>query len=126
MRKTVLRIRIRDAVPFWPLDAGSGMGKKSRSGSGMNIPDHVAESAETLFRVEFFDADPDPRTFWALIRVGKNSDPGSGINITIFWVEILKFFDADQESFWSWIRDWKIRIRDKHLGSRTLPVGYYL
>jgi hypothetical protein len=25
----VLRIRIRDLVPFWPLDPGSGMGKKS-------------------------------------------------------------------------------------------------
>ncbi len=30
--------RIRDPVPFWSLDRGSGMGKKSRSGSGMNIP----------------------------------------------------------------------------------------
>jgi hypothetical protein len=28
--------RIRDPVPFLPLDAGSGMGKKSGSGSGTN------------------------------------------------------------------------------------------
>jgi hypothetical protein len=39
------------------------MGKKSRYGSGMNIPDHNSESLETIFRVKtlkffkFFDAD---------------------------------------------------------------------
>ncbi len=32
-QKAVLRIRIRDLVPFWPLDPGSRMGKKSRWGS---------------------------------------------------------------------------------------------
>ncbi len=39
---------------------------------------------------------------------------GSGDHIsasseTIFWVKILKFFDADPESFWPWVRDpgWK-------------------
>ncbi len=32
--------RIRDPVPFWPLDLGSGMGKKSGAGSGMKNPDH--------------------------------------------------------------------------------------
>ncbi len=32
---SVLRIRIRDPVPFWPLDPGSGMGRKSASGSGI-------------------------------------------------------------------------------------------
>ncbi len=55
------------------------MGKKS--GSGMNKPDHISESFETIFGVKilkFFDADPGSR--W------KNSDPGwkkfgSGINI---------------------------------------------
>ncbi len=73
----VLRIWIRDPVPFWPLDSGSGMGKKSRSGSGMNIPDHISESLET-----------------------------------IFWGKIHKFFVADPRSFWPWIRDGKIPIRD--------------
>jgi hypothetical protein len=37
------------------------MGKKSRS--GMNIPDHISESLETIFWVKilkFFDADRDP------------------------------------------------------------------
>jgi hypothetical protein len=55
----VLRIRIRDPVHFWPLDPG--MGKKSGSGSGMNNPDHITQSLETIFRVKilsFFDADP--------------------------------------------------------------------
>jgi hypothetical protein len=39
------------------------MGKKSRSGSGMNMPDHISESLETIFWVKilkFFDEDADP------------------------------------------------------------------
>jgi hypothetical protein len=43
----------------WCRDPGSGMGKKSRSGSGMgNIPDHIFESLETIFWIKilkFFD-----------------------------------------------------------------------
>jgi hypothetical protein len=31
------------------LTPGSGMGKKSRSGSGMNIPNYNSESLETIF-----------------------------------------------------------------------------
>jgi hypothetical protein len=53
------------------------MGKKSRSVSGMNIPDHISESLETIFWVKipvpvlkFFDADADP-------------DPGSGNLLTL-------------------------------------------
>jgi hypothetical protein len=45
------------------------MGKKSRSGSGMNIPDHIFESLETIFWVkilEFFDADPGSGIFLTL------------------------------------------------------------
>jgi hypothetical protein len=37
------------------------MGKKSGSGSGMNHPDHISDSLETIFWVKilkFFDADP--------------------------------------------------------------------
>jgi hypothetical protein len=34
------------------------MEKKSRSGSGMNIPDHISESLETIFTIlKFFDVD---------------------------------------------------------------------
>jgi hypothetical protein len=39
------------------------MGKKSKSGSGMNIFDHISGSLETIFWVKllkFFDADADP------------------------------------------------------------------
>ncbi len=66
---SMLRIWIRDPVPFWPLDPGSGMGKKSRSGS---------ESLEKNFGLKilkFFDADPDPGSgiFFTL-------DPGSGMD----------------------------------------------
>jgi hypothetical protein len=38
-----------------------GWVKKSGSGSGMNNPDHVSESLETIFRakiLKFFDEDP--------------------------------------------------------------------
>jgi hypothetical protein len=66
------------------------MGKKSRSGSGMNIPYHISESLETNF-----------------------------------WVKILKFLDADPESFQPWIWDGNIRIRDKHPGSATLGCEGY-
>jgi hypothetical protein len=55
------------------------MGKKSGSGSGMNKPDHISESLDTIFWVKllkFFD-DPDPRS-------GNLFDPGSGMeNIRI-------------------------------------------
>jgi hypothetical protein len=34
------------------LTPGSGMGKKSRSESGMNIPDNISESLETIFWVK--------------------------------------------------------------------------
>jgi hypothetical protein len=50
------------------------MGKKSGSGSGMNIPDHNSESIGTIFVVKivnFFDKDPDPGS-------GNLFDPGSG------------------------------------------------
>jgi hypothetical protein len=46
---------------------------------------------------------------------------------TLFWVKILKFFDADPGSGMKKIRIWdprsgmeRIRIRDKHPGSATL------
>ncbi len=33
-KKTVLRIRIRNPVPFWPLESGSGMGKIQNPDTG--------------------------------------------------------------------------------------------
>jgi hypothetical protein len=68
------------------------MGKKSRIGSGMNIPDHIFESLETFFWVKilkFLDAD---------------ADPGSG-----------NLFDLDP----GW-KKFGFRILNKHPGSATL------
>jgi hypothetical protein len=50
------------------------MGKKS--GSGMNNPDHISESLETIFWIKilkFFDADPGWKKFGS--GMGKKSDP---------------------------------------------------
>ncbi len=59
--EAVLRIRIRDPV-------------QSRSGSGMNIPDHISVSLETIFGfkiLKLFDVDPNPGSGIFLTR-----DPG--------------------------------------------------
>jgi hypothetical protein len=47
------------------------MGKKSRSGSGMNNPDHISENLETIVWVKilkFFDAGPGWKKFRSGIR----------------------------------------------------------
>jgi hypothetical protein len=70
------------------------MDKKSGSGSGMNIPVHIAESLETVFWVnkhKFVDVDPAPGS-----EIFLTLDPGSGM-----------------EKFGS-------GIRDNHPGSATL------
>ncbi len=87
-------LRIRDSVPFCPLDPGSGMGKKSGSGSGLRIRDeqpgsYFLELRNNFFGLQyFFDADPgsgmekirirDPgwKKFGSGIRDGKKLDPG--------------------------------------------------
>jgi hypothetical protein len=71
------------------------MGKKSESGSRLNNPDHISESLETIFLgLKYLNS---------LMRIwdGKNSDPGSGINIpdpqtllkipekSVFWKKFL-------------------------------------
>jgi hypothetical protein len=61
------------------LTPGFGMGNKSGARSGMVNPDHISECLETIFWGKlrnFCDADPVSG-----IREGKNSVPGSGINI---------------------------------------------
>ncbi len=67
------------------LTPGSGMVTNSRSGFGMNIPDHIFESLETIFWVKIFKylyADPDPGS-WNLFYPGSGMEKkfGSGINI---------------------------------------------
>jgi hypothetical protein len=63
--------KIKDFNSVADPDRGS-VGEKS--GSGMNNPDHISESLETIVWVKilkFFDAD-----LGSGIRDGKNSDPG--------------------------------------------------
>ncbi len=72
-------LRIRDPVPF--LTPGSGMGKKSGSGSVLDNPDHISESLETIFGVKILQfSDVDPGSGMGKIRIGdpgwKNSYPG--------------------------------------------------
>ncbi len=87
----VLRIRIPDPVPFWPLDPGSGIGKKS--GSGIRIQDEQPGSYFRELRKQFFGLkylnssmrirkpEAYPGSFWSWFQDGKNLDPGSGVNI---------------------------------------------
>jgi hypothetical protein len=67
----------------------SGMGKKSGSGSGMNIQDYISESLETIFLgvkiLKFFDVDPGSGMEKIRIR-----DPG--------W----KNFGSGMEKIWIW------------------------
>ncbi len=66
-------------------DPGSGMGKKSRSGSGMNVPDHISESLETIFWVILIIFRLKYLNFLMRMRIRIQDteifDPGSGINI---------------------------------------------
>ncbi len=77
----VLRsLRIRDPVPFWLLDPGSGMGKKPGIPIRDEQPGSYSECLETIF------LGKNTLNLWSRIRDGKNSDPGwktfgSGINI---------------------------------------------
>jgi hypothetical protein len=70
------------------------MGKKSRSRSRMNIPDHIFDSLETIVWVK----NLDPEYF----------DPGSRI-----WDPGWKKLRSGMEKIW---------IRDKHSKSATLIV----
>jgi hypothetical protein len=57
---------LADPKPLYP---GSGLGKKSRSGSVINIPDHIPESLETIFGfkiLKFYDVDPGSEIFLTL------------------------------------------------------------
>jgi hypothetical protein len=112
-------------VPFWRLDSGSGIQDqdpgwvKSQdpdpgSGSGVENPDHISESWETIFLVKilkFFDADPGSR-----IRDGKTLDPGSGI-------QDGKNLDPESGIWDGKISDSGSGIWDKHPGSAKLEIS---
>jgi hypothetical protein len=62
----------------------------------MTNPDHISESLETFFWVKIlklFDADPGGKIFESGIRDGKNSDPGSELNIPMrFFTKKISYF----------------------------------
>jgi hypothetical protein len=70
------------------------MGKKSRSVSGMNNPDRISKSLETIFWVKilkFFDADPGIFMTlvpgWKKVGFGKNiPDPRYYLHISFSFV----------------------------------------
>jgi hypothetical protein len=68
------------------------MGRKSASGSGMNNPDHILKSLETIFSI----------FFWVKILKFFDEDPG--------WRQFGSFGSGMEKS----------RIRDKNPGSATL------
>ncbi len=83
-RKAVLRIRIRDPVPFWPLDPGSGMGKQSESGSGIRDEQpgsYFLELRNHFLGIKYLNSLMRMDTIRFGIRDGKKSVSGSGINI---------------------------------------------
>ncbi len=59
-QKPMLRILIRDPVPFWPLDPGSRMGKKSGSGKRDEPGSYFRELRNNILVkiLKFLDADP--------------------------------------------------------------------
>ncbi len=86
--RAVLRIRIRDPVPFWPLDPGSGMGRKSASGSGIR-------------NEQPFDADPGSG-----MEKSRNTGRGAEKSCIFF---LLKMVDLDKSlNFCTkfWLRNW--------------------
>jgi hypothetical protein len=78
------------------LTPGSGIGKKSGYGSGMNNPDHIYESLETIFGVKvqkFFDADPGWKKFGSgmeKIRI-RDKHPGSAILLLSLTMSMMNF-----------------------------------
>jgi hypothetical protein len=57
---------------------GSGMGKQSGSGSGMNNPDHISESSKTIFWIKilkFFNVDPGWKKIGSGMEKSRIRDP---------------------------------------------------
>jgi hypothetical protein len=68
---------------FLTLDSRSGMGKKIKISSSRIMFPRAQEGTCFWIKVlQFFDANPDLGSFRTWIRDGKNSYPGSGMNIS--------------------------------------------
>jgi hypothetical protein len=84
-KTALLWIRIRDTMHFvfWIRDPG-GI-KKIKLRIRDEHPGSYFRKIRNNFLgvkiLKFLDADPDPQCFWPWIRDGKNSYPGSEINI---------------------------------------------
>jgi hypothetical protein len=82
-------LRIRDPVPL--LTPGSGMGKNSGFGSGLNNLDHISESLETIFWVKYLNSlililDPEWKKFGSGIG---DKHLGSATLIKAITVQVL-------------------------------------
>ncbi len=127
---TVLRIRIRDPVPFWPLDPGAGIGF-------FRIPDpkHIFwKFSDNFLGKKFYNSlKIYPNLFLQhlkhkIINTFVKSVATKKVMTTIFFFKPLFcscFWIRDPGWVKIRIRDpgWvKIRIRDKHPGSATLGI----
>jgi hypothetical protein len=95
---------------------GSGMGKKSEYGFGMNKPDHISESLETIFWVKilkFFDGNPGSKKFGSgleKIRIRIRNTAWRylqcfrcfGSELVSMWVRIPVFDDQKVKKIYSW------------------------
>ncbi len=77
------------------------------SGSGMNIPDHISESLGTIFGLKYLNCVMRIRirnqevflTLDSGSGMGKNSDPGSGVNIYIGSATLVYLLVRGNDSF---------------------------
>ncbi len=128
MEGAVLRIRIRDPVPFWPLNPESGI--RNRFFPDPGSQSHIFESLVKIFWLK------SSKILWKLAQIFflqhfktkiiynfvKFVATWKGMTTNFFHPSLLLLFLDPR----SGIRDpgWvKIRIRDKHPGSATLGRG---
>ncbi len=103
--QSVLRIRIRDPMPFRPLIQDPGWVKKSGSGSGMNNPDHISDSLETIFGLKCLNSlmrirDPRWKKFGSGMEKIRIRDNHSG-SATLWTVQdITMVADPDPDPHW--------------------------
>ncbi len=142
----MLRIRIRDLVPFWQLDPG--WVKSPRSGFRIwdEHPGSYSTSLETIFfvnKTKFSDADPE--FFWPWIRVGKIRirDPGLTswicntawnlylLNKIPVFIQLESVADPYQSRFKAifrvlWIRDILVWIQLRGSGGKKEKAHLYV
>jgi hypothetical protein len=116
----VLRIRIQCLFDPWIRDPG--WVKKSGSGSGINNPDHISVLRNHFFVFKYWNS-------WcgSGIQNGKNSDPGSQINIPDpqHWVFVYTdsvIYQSMWIQVWKWIQSFLIHtgsLNNKFITEKT-------